>query len=478
MSSEEIIIRSTYRMLTQNLISLIEVVKNSPPQFTTHMKFITTLCICVTSWMTHAQWYPIYGPIDSLSNINDIHFVNDSIGFAAVTNLNINENPNLIINMIWKTVDFGISWEVLFSDTIVLPSNDPFQFSGVFFINEETGWVCAENSDNIWMTNNSGVTWQQIDTGLVELTQTWPGISDFKDIQFSSLTHGIASSSGTGVHSMKTIDGGYTWAIYDEALGVDLHLVDSCTFFVAASGLIRMSYDCIPYEQVFSPTNDPFNRNAYHIYGFSPDTFIVTTIGLSMFDNFGSIAKTVDGGLSYQIIDLLYTYLDADIEFLNDTFGYCSFDSYNSEPALLVTFDGGNTWYELYVQINEGESNITLRHLNITSQEFAYACTENYIYRTTNSGGELGEMHTSIRETQSTFRALLFPNPSHDNITLEFQNSFDHCSYEIFNSLGQLQGSGNFHKRTTIPLESYSSGHYVVRMHIGDQTYSSWFVKE
>ncbi|MBL0317408.1 MAG: T9SS type A sorting domain-containing protein [Flavobacteriales bacterium] len=442
------------------------------------MKFIATLCICITSWVTHAQWYPIYGPIDSLSTINDIHFLNDSIGFAAVTNFNISVNPNLILNMIWKTVDFGISWEVLFSDTIVLPSNDTFRFSGVFFLNEETGWVCAENSDNIWMTNNSGVTWQQMDTGLVELTQTWPGISDFKDIQFSSLTHGIASSSGTGAHSMKTIDGGYTWSIYDEALGTDLHLLDSCTVYVAASGLIRMSYDCIPYEQVFSPTNEPFNRNAYHIYGFSLDTFIVTTTGISGFNNFGSIAKTVDGGLSYQIIDLLYTFVDADIEFLNDTFGYCSFDSYNSEPALLATFDGGTTWYELYVQINEGESNITLRHLNLTSQEFAYACTENYIYRTVNSGGELGEMHTSIREAPSTFNIQLFPNPADENIILETQNSLDKCAYEIFNLLGQLLESGNFYRITTIPLEGYPSGQYVVRINSGGHNFVACFIKE
>jgi photosystem II stability/assembly factor-like uncharacterized protein len=366
-----------------------------------------------------AQWAPIY-TVYSSSNVTltCLDFANDSVGYVGVSEYYY--SPDSISDYaiyIIKTENYGLTWDTIYYESFVFPTTVRY-FTGVSCQGENEVWFCFTNSDHLLHTMDGGVTWEENDTGLQELVQSNAQSADFGEIEFANDLFGIAYSEGESTHSMMTQDGGQSWELFDEISGWDLDLDDECTFASAQAGLVSWSGGCSFTTTDFLPSFGDPPRNAYGIDILNENSFVCVTTGIIGFNNFGSIVKTIDGGVSYEIIDLFETNVARDIEFFDDLFGYASFIGSGLDGFMCKTSDGGQTWYELTADLTMNGYQPELYDIVMKSETIAYAHTDVQVYRTLNGGGPLGDVHTSTRTISKPQTVTLYPNPVQNEITI------------------------------------------------------------
>lgn len=86
-------------------------------------------------------WGSLISPYDSRTSMD---FVNDSVGFLI-----LNDTSGLG-SYVFKTVDYGDSWNVILTDSIV-------QFTTINFIDSINGIISSQN--RIYQTKDAGLTW-------------------------------------------------------------------------------------------------------------------------------------------------------------------------------------------------------------------------------------------------------------------------------------------------------------------------------
>ncbi|HQY21927.1 MAG TPA: T9SS type A sorting domain-containing protein, partial [Ignavibacteria bacterium] len=209
-------------------------------------------------------------PNSSTSFIQQIHPVNDSVVYAAGW-------WNFL-----KTTDGGNNWISIFSGGpgMGLPTLD-----GIFFIDENTGWMCGQVT--IMKTTDGGNSF--IDSGRIE------GLP--MDIYFKNENEGIMSSQFGFV--FRTINGGKDW--------ITERIIKSGSQY----NFLKVSFvnDSVGYvggEIVFKTTN-----------------FGVT------WDSVGAVPFGVEEAYC--------------IEFADENTGYCG----GTAGTLFKTTDGGGTWVQM-----------------------------------------------------------------------------------------------------------------------------------
>ncbi len=154
---------------------------------------------------------------------------------------------------------------------------------GVFFINENTGWVCGE-SGTILKTTNGGANWMSISTGIYNrLESVW----------FVSSSIGVAVDQGGYIY--KTTDGGNTWG----------------TAHFSSAGLCDV-------------------------------TFIDQTTGFAIGGD-GKILKTIDAGTTWVNVTSPNSFVLRKINFYNSSVGFIAGENH----TILQTRNGGDTWNEV-----------------------------------------------------------------------------------------------------------------------------------
>lgn len=121
-------------------------------------------------------------------NVQDIHFLDDNIGFAAHS-----------YRMVTKTTNGGQSWFQILPDTI--PAT--FTNSGIFFIDELHGVVVgriATSTDAIYRTTDGGISWT---------TKLNTVFKNMQDVAFANET--IGAIVADGLKGVYTTNGGETW---------------------------------------------------------------------------------------------------------------------------------------------------------------------------------------------------------------------------------------------------------------------------
>jgi photosystem II stability/assembly factor-like uncharacterized protein len=425
-----------------------------------------------------AQWAPIY-TVYSSSNVTltCLDFANDSVGYVGVSEYYY--SPDSISDYaiyIIKTENYGLTWDTIYYESFVFPTTVRY-FTGVSCQGENEVWFCFTNSDHLLHTMDGGVTWEENDTGLQELVQSNAQSADFGEIEFANDLFGIAYSEGESTHSMMTQDGGQSWELFDEISGVDLDLDDECNFASAQSGLVSWSGGCSFTTSDFWLAFGEPPRIAYGVDLLNENSFVCVTTGVIGFNNFGSIVKTIDGGVSYEIIDLFETNSDIDIEFLDDMYGFASFEKVGFDGFLCVTFNAGESWYELTCQDDMTGHQPNLRDIVIIDENIAYAHTFYQVYRTLNGGGPLGDVHTSTRNISKPQKVSVYPNPARDEITISgLTGNLDQMTYSVFNINQQFVLSGK--NPSAIQVNTLPPGIYTLRIEDNSNSMLLRFVKE
>ena len=247
-------------------------------------------------------------------DINDVCFVNSSIGWAAGAE-----------GKLTKTTDGGATWTEQSSGITA-------NINAIFFINADTGWIGADGGV-ICCTDDGGATWEN---------QTTSTTNNVYDVEFISSTAGYAFCRTGKV--LKTADGGSTWEVQSTGLlnwilagtVIDANKVYAGT----TSGHILHTGDGgVTWTEQTAPVEIAGEESINGIYA-------VNTSEAWMVSNGDYIIHTTDGenwaAASAETGEDLN-----DIDFTDADSGWIVGDG----GAILHTADGGTTWTEQSTQI-------------------------------------------------------------------------------------------------------------------------------
>lgn len=172
-------------------------------------------------------------------------------------------------------------------------------------------------------------------------------------------------------------------------------------------------------------------------------TFPSINIGYGIGDE-SRIWKTIDSGESWNMLTFDFDGYDIvdgnlilrNVYFFNDTIGYLEvgfiYPDFTEGIFIYRTNDGGNIWYKTEINHDEFDG---INSIWCTSADTRYAvgCLE--VYKTTNGGGI--DSTTSIKTIDKQNGYVMFPNPSNNSITINFELPQQMIQINTFNYLGE-----------------------------------------
>ncbi|RPI60403.1 MAG: hypothetical protein EHM44_10485, partial [Ignavibacteriales bacterium] len=120
---------------------------------------------------------------------SSIQFIDNNSGFAVG-----NESPGSLY--LAKTVDGGLNWN---KTLVALEQGNPI----INMVNDSVGFIVSENSSKIYKTMDGGDSWNIVFSDLIPNYSIW-------DISFSDVWNGVAGTIGGNI--LVTSDGGNTWS--------------------------------------------------------------------------------------------------------------------------------------------------------------------------------------------------------------------------------------------------------------------------
>lgn len=258
-------------------------------------KTTTAAAASVTAPATKAIWEPVNYPEDL--ELNDVFFVTDQEGWIT------GGKTAMKGGVILHTSDGGDHWDVQVGD----PESSDRAFHDLRFIDPTHGWAAqrAAGGDERLLHTTDGTHW--LAAGKIK--------ENFSDYAFTSDTDGVAAHRED---IYATHDGGRTWAP-----------VFKCHAKVEVNGLTReMRCEIVRVQFVTPQTGFAIGHNE----GSHLDQVFV--------------ARTDDGGSSWQVATSAVTGQAADAFFIDDHTGYLRTGAPDS-GQLFKTTDGGATWQGL-----------------------------------------------------------------------------------------------------------------------------------
>lgn len=237
---------------------------------------------------------------------------------------------------VFHSNNFGYTWDIVSIPTIR-------DFFDVFFLTSDSGWTCGRAGD-IWGTIDGGITWRRQNLG---------GPKHASRIRFVDGEFGWAA--GGDIVQLRTTNGGEEW------------------------------------QQIFLPV-PPFpggDTAEFHGVWFVDHNYGWLVAGhWPSGDTYqggqGLIAKTTDGGESWQIVrrDTVYDFYD--VYFADYNTGWVvGGDDRNFQAVVLYTNDGGNSWTPQPVP----PETRFLRAVKFVNRSHGWACGRNGTIIHTSNGG-------------------------------------------------------------------------------------------
>jgi len=296
-------------------------------------------------------------------HIRDIHFINSQIGWAVGNNVSNFYGVGFVL----RTKNSGQTWERVEAFT-------SWDLGAVFFIDENNGWVCG-NSGTMFATNDGGQTWNK---------QNIPIPGFLRTIQFVDRIHGWCADSDY-LNFYRTDNGGLFW-------------------------------EKIPWEN--------FNNS---LWGVSSFFFLNKDIGWAGGFFNGGIAKTEDGGRTWELQSRPLGYAIRALYFSNNRRGWAV-----GNGGTILSYTDPDTSGTIFPYPNESPFNK---------------------------------------------RTGVYPNPVRTAVTLYFNlTRSQEVIIDIFNELGQKVDSfGKFHATEGLQLKWWEpkglpSGIYFIRIKCEEYT--------
>lgn len=367
-----------------------------------------------------------------------------------------------------------------------LQSGTSYGLYSVFFINSNTGFVVGEEG-TVLKTNNAGLTWT---------TEVSGTTSFLSSVYFTDTIIGfiVGTNNFTGGVVLKTTNGGTVWApqiIYGTITRLNsVYFTDPNTGYAVGQGYIDSIGD---YGVILKTVDAGVNWNAL------PNIFPVELSKVYFIDNnigyvggspdlgYG-VYKTTDGGNTW----VKKSSIGSSIFFIDSNNGYLLHNT-----SILKTTDGGTTWVQQISGTSEQLNSIFFTDLNNgfivgingtilkttnggTTWEQQLNTSINGLYSiyfiNANIGYATGHYGTILKTTTSGQSNInsnilsdkdvrIYPNPSIDEIVIEYNNTGNN----VIISITDLSGNLIFEATTTnsyyvLKSKILKQGLYIVKI--------------
>ncbi len=269
-----------------------------------------------------------------------------------------------------KTADNGATWSEITPDSLTID-----HIRSISFIDPQNGFTA--NTSTIYKTVDGGLNWTTLTPGFY-----------IESIKFLDMNTGFASGelNAYGV-VMKTTDGGQTWS----------NLLTAMTPFFFSSSMFKL--DVINQNEIFSSLS----------------------YGNRMF-------RTIDGGISWDTIDVPNIYEIQDFDFIDANDGHLL----TKMGEIFGTNDGGLNWtFEYAVSGGFYGPNVSLNSISFAGAT-GYVCASDGLIK------KFTKVSSGLNSEFINENAQIFPNPLVDNKTLFISNVEGEYKLEIFDNVGKI----------------------------------------
>ncbi|MCB9298051.1 MAG: T9SS type A sorting domain-containing protein [Lewinellaceae bacterium] len=334
-------------------------------------------------------WELVYDDYEDVFNytfFEDIHFINDSIGWACGFNI---VSGGIEDGFYMKTTDGGDNWE-MFTPSGPYPNN-------IFFTDEQNGCISANSLSVTYWTNNGGEDWYE---SAFDLAPGQNGI--IGGLFFINRDTGWISA--WNVSTQRTTDGGRTWQAQSPSPDLnarEIHFVDENNgWIIGNSGFNGRLYHTADGGESWELQLSMF-RDYFDVFFLTPQLGWVAAE-----DN--SVCRSTDGGYTWDCYPIMGEELlgPVSIYFANDTLGWIGVAP---NKGIFVTTDGGESWKQHYTLAIEENEEIFVQEVFMTSDTVGYFCTrKGKIYRYRGRPAPCGPALLPVQDS-SLFPLLRWP---------------------------------------------------------------------
>ncbi len=313
-----------------------------------------------------------------------------SQGNEAVSFPSVNTGYSTANGITKKTINGGFNWSSLSGGNL----------SGIFFLNDLTGWVVGYPG-YIGRTTNGGT-----------FTQQQTGVSDrLNDVFFLNENTGwVVGGDFSAERIFKTTNGGINWIAQTSGTANKMFSV----YFIDANTGWSVGGPSSP--KIIKTTNGGANWFNQSTSGISTPLYSVmfadSNTGWAVAGYIGgeTIAKTTNGGINW------FLQSSGDTRYLRD----CYVKNANTMIAvgqggkIITTSNGGLNWI-----VHSTGSTIELWSVDFPNDTTGYAIGSNAVLKTTNGGVTfISEPSINISGDFKLFQN--YPNPFNPNTTIKF----------------------------------------------------------
>jgi photosystem II stability/assembly factor-like uncharacterized protein len=375
------------------------------------------LCVSQAMFLTTnggSTWTSIWNVSTSQASgspyyLNNIFYLNPSTWYGAY------------LGQLFKTTNGGQSW------TPVFGSSTNYYITGLWFFNDQQGFISDEEGD-VYETTNGGSNWQQVRQYDADDAGNFNSALYFFNQQVGYMTNGGITGGGSYGRVYKTFDGGQTWHLSHTTGGVSIDPTADSNVVIAGYGgsILRAPVGGVQVDSLQLNSNSSCNITLSAIIAtalgeadsirflVTAPNGAVTTVNAnpsSLQDNSGICTATLNqltAGETYSA-QLAYRYNGSDtysntLQFIAQTIPTPNI--YDSAGFLLSTASSGNQWY-LNAKPIAGATNRLLQPKS--SGSYTVQATQDSC---------VSAISNPVNFHVAALGVIVAPNPAYDNLTL------------------------------------------------------------
>lgn len=317
--------------------------------------------------VTYSQWYPQSS--GTIYPLNSVYFINEDTGFICG------------YNRVLKTTNAGTNWAA---------GSIQGNHRSLIFTNESTGFICSD-SGKIFKTINSGINWQLLNSATSK---------NLTSINFINSSTGIVTGYEKTI--LKTTNAGESWVnIANFVWQVDFlgsKLLNPSTYYISGANSFIMK------------TTDGGNSWLDYTHGDPNPLFAIEFINNNTgwaTGCCGMFMATTNAGINWSFnYYLSQGFTFHSMKFINNTTGYIS----GSNGMIYRTTNAGIWWDSTQTTTDETIYSVYMNNNNTGWAVGGYGT----ILKTTNGGGQgytIGVNQTSNEVPDKFLLMQNYPNP-------------------------------------------------------------------